>query len=103
MSSHYLYKIQPIRDGFLLESTPEEDAIVSQHFHYLKDLTEQGTVLFAGRTLNTEASSFGLVILVADSEDAARGIMEGDPAVAASVFRAELFPFGIALVGEGLH
>ena len=40
MSSQYLYRIQPTRDGFLIESTPEEDAIVSAHFHYLKDLTE---------------------------------------------------------------
>ncbi len=102
MAAQYLYRIQPTREGFLIESTPEEDAIVSNHFAYLKELTTQGVVLLAGRTLTTDASSHGLVILIADSEDEARAIMEKDPAVMASVFRAELFPFGVALAGEGL-
>ena len=102
MSSRYLYRIQPTREGFLTESTPEEDAIVSDHFHYLKELTAQGIVLLAGRTLTTDESSHGLVIFVANSDDAAKTIMEGDLAVIAGVFQAELFPFGIALAGEGI-
>jgi len=102
MSSHDLYKIHPVREGFLVNSTPEEDAIVSDHFHYLKDLSEPGVVLLAGRTLNADASSFCIVILTTESEQAAHSIMANDPAVRADVFRAELFPFGIALVGEGL-
>ncbi|MFC2079257.1 YciI family protein [Candidatus Bipolaricaulota bacterium] len=100
MPSQYLYRIHPTRDGFLIESTPEEDAIVDAHFHYLKDLCEQGIVLMAGRTLHTGSSSHGLVVLTADSEQRARSIMEDDPAVVAGVFRAELFPFSVALVGE---
>ncbi|GAG32529.1 unnamed protein product, partial [marine sediment metagenome] len=76
MSSQYLTRIQPMRDGFSIESTPEEDAIVSAHFHYLKDLTEQGVVLMAGRTLNTDDTSHGLVVFVADSEEHARSVVE---------------------------
>jgi uncharacterized protein YciI len=93
----YLYRIQPTRNGFLIESTPEEDTIVSEHFNYLKQLTEQGIVLMAGRTLHTDETSHGVVIFVADSEDAARDIMTHDPAVQAGIFRAELFPFAVAL------
>ena len=100
MSAQYLYRVHPNRDGFLTESTPEEDAIVGAHFHYLKDLTEQGIVLMAGRTLHTDVTSYGLVVLEADSETHARAIMENDPAVKAGVFRAELFPFSVALVSE---
>ena len=100
MSSQYLYRVHPTRDGFLIESTPEEDAVVSAHFHYLKDLSEQGIVLMAGRTLQTDDSSHGLVVLAADSEECARAIMEKDPAVEAGVFRAELFPFVVALASE---
>lgn len=100
MSSQYLYRIQATRAGFLIESTPEEDAIVSAHFHYLKDLTEQGIVLMAGRTLHTDDTSHGLVVFVADSEEHARAIVENDPAVKGSVFRAELFPFAVALASE---
>ena len=97
MSRQYLYRLQPIREGFLLESTSEEDRIVSEHFRHLQQLTQEGVVLLAGRTLNTDPTSFGIVILEAESDDAARALMENDPAVRASVFRAELFPFGVAL------
>ena len=96
----FLYRIQPTRDGFLIESTSEEDAIVGEHFNYLKALTEQGVVLMAGRTLHTDDTSHGLVLLAADSEDEARAIMETDPAVKAGVFRAELFPFAVALASK---
>ena len=102
MTAQYLYRIQPTRDGFLIESTPEEDAIVGAHFSYLKALTEQGIVLMAGRTLHTDDSSHGLVIFVASSEDEARAIMTHDPAVQAGVFHAELFPFAVALASSAI-
>ena len=102
MSTQYLYRIQPIREGFLLGSTPEEDRIVAEHFEYLKRLTEEGTVLLAGRTTNTDPSSFGIVIFEAESEDAAHEVLRNDPAVKASVFRAELFPYRVALAALGL-
>lgn len=97
MSSQYLYRITPTRDGFLLESTPEEDALVSKHFQYLQALTARGIVLLAGRTLHTDETSHGLVIMEANSEEDARPLMENDPAVKAGIFRAELFPFSVAL------
>ena len=40
MPSQHLYRIPPIRQEFLLESTPEEVRIVAEHFEYLKRLTE---------------------------------------------------------------
>ena len=96
--THYLYRIQPWRPEMLIHGpTPEEAEIVSQHFAYLKQLAEQGVVVLAGRTLNTDASSFGIVILQADSEEAARNVMQHDPAVQRQVMRAELFPYRIAL------
>ena len=98
----YLYQIQPTREGFMLESTPEEDRIVAEHFRYLQELTEQDIVLLAGRTLNTDPSSFGIVIFRAEDEDEARGILDGDPAVKAGVFRGEVFPYGIALVSAAI-
>ena len=79
MSTQYLYRIQPVRNGFLIESTPEEDVIVAEHFQYLQRLTEKGIVLLAGRTLNTDASSFGIVVFEAESEDAARKLVRNDP------------------------
>jgi uncharacterized protein YciI len=76
--------------------TDEEVAIVSEHFNYLKALTDKGVVLVFGRTQNSDASTFGLCIFRAESDEAARSIMNNDPAVAKGVMRAELFPYKIA-------
>lgn len=77
--------------------TPEEAERVSAHFEYLKRLTGEGVVLLAGRTLTTAEDSFGLVIFEVGDEEAARHLMERDPAVVAGVMQARLFPFRVAL------
>jgi uncharacterized protein YciI len=82
--------------------TPQEGETVSRHFDYLKALADRGIVILAGRTLNTDESSFGIVIFKAESEDAARTIMSNDPAVQAGVMRARLFPYRIALMASRL-
>jgi len=99
-STLFLYKIQPVRTEMLSVSlTPDEEQTISEHFSYLEGLTEAGVVLLAGRTLNTDYSSFGIVILTAGSEEEARQIMLNDPAVKQRVMRAELYPYRIALLG----
>jgi uncharacterized protein YciI len=96
----FLYKIQPVRPEMLsVGPTPEEEQTISKHFTYLKGLTEAGVVFLAGRTLNTDHSSFGIVILTAGSEQEARQIMLNDPAVKQRVMRAELYPYRLALLG----
>lgn len=82
--------------------TPEEGQIVSEHFNYLKGLVDAGIVFLAGRTLNIDNSSFGIVIFTAGSEEEARRIMQNDPAVKGWVMRAELYPYRVALLGT-LH
>ena len=78
-------------------ATEDETKIVSQHYEYLRQLTNRGIVLLAGRTRNTDSSSFGIVLFKADSEEMARKIMNEDPAVKGRIFRAELFPYRMAL------
>ncbi len=96
--AQYLYKIQPVRPAMLIEGTAAENEAVVAHFNYLKQLTADGVVQHAGRTLNTDASSFGIVIFKAESDEAAHAVVNEDPAVAARIFRAELYPYGVALV-----
>ena len=99
--THYLYKIQPTRPEMLSEgATAEEEEIVSRHFAYLESLTRQGVVFLAGRTLNTDKSSFGIVILKVDSEAAARQVMTNDPAVKNRIMRAELYPYRLTLLAD---
>jgi uncharacterized protein YciI len=97
----FLYKIQPVRPAMLsVGPTTEEGRIVDEHFDYLRRLAEAGVVLLAGRTLNTDPSAFGIVIFLADSEQAAQRVVDDDPAVRQRVMRAELYPYRIALAGR---
>lgn len=94
----FLYLIQPTRAAMLVDGPTEQEAeIVSQHFAYLQKLMTEGTVLLAGRTLNTDPSSFGIVIFQAESEVDAQAIVDADPAVYNQVMSATLFPYRIAL------
>lgn len=94
----YLYRIQVVRPAMLTDSpTEEESAITSQHFQYLKDLTEKGVVILAGRTQTPDYGSFGLIIFNAESDEAAQTIVDNDPVVKNRIMRAELYPYRIAL------
>ncbi len=82
-------------------ATPEEERVVGVHFAYLQDLCERGIVKMAGRTLTPDAGGMGLVILEAESGDAARRLREADPAVVGGVMHATLHDFRVALLSEG--
>ena len=97
----FVYLLKATRLEMLTEGgTPHENEIVDTHFAYLQDLTERGIMILVGRTLNADERTLGIAVFRAESEDAARGIMENDPAVAGGVMHAELFPFRIALKGK---
>ena len=54
----------------MLTDSPSEEKsqAVEKHYLYLKNLTERGIVLMAGRTTNNDESTFGIVILKAETE-----------------------------------
>jgi uncharacterized protein YciI len=94
---HYLYHIQPVRPEMVQEAPTEfESKTVSEHFMYLKDLTEKGVFCLVGRSLNTDYSTLGIGVLKASSEAEAWAISEADPAIIQRVMRLDLLPFGIA-------
>jgi len=94
----YLYQIRPTRVEMLSQGPDErESRLVAEHFEYLRRLTEEGVVLMAGRTLDSDARAFGIVVFTAKSHEAARELMGRDPAVAQGVMQAELFPFRMGL------
>ena len=54
-TNQYLYIIQPKRLGMLTEDpTSHESETKAKHFVYLQQLTEQGILILAGRTLNND-------------------------------------------------
>ncbi|HIC36923.1 MAG TPA: hypothetical protein EYO80_04510 [Candidatus Marinimicrobia bacterium] len=54
----------------MLTDSPSEEKsqTVEKHYLYLKNLTEKGIVLMAGRTTNNDESTFGIVILKTETE-----------------------------------
>ncbi len=99
--NQWIYVLKVTRLEMLTEgSTPDEDEIVGRHFAYLKDLTEKGVMILMGRTQNNDKSTFGVAIFEAENEEAARTIMENDPAVVAGVMRATLYPYRVALMRQ---
>lgn len=96
----FLYKLQLVRGDMLRTGpTPQEQAVVAEHFAYLQDLAVKGVMILVGRTLTTDENTMGLAIFRAESEDAARQIMSGDPAVKRGVMHATLYPFKVVLQG----
>ena len=96
----FLYFLTPARiEMVTVGPTPEEQAIVSEHFAHLETLTERGVMLFVGRTQDNSPRTFGIAVFQAGSEEQARAIMNSDPAVQKGIMHAELFPFRIALAG----
>ncbi|KAF0107672.1 MAG: hypothetical protein FD146_1706 [Anaerolineaceae bacterium] len=93
----YVYLIHPFRDGFFEKATAEEEAVMSEHFEYLKPSAAAGTVILAGPCLD---DTFGLVIFRAENEDAAKAFMFNDPSVKKNVMMAELHPMRVSLQGK---
>ena len=90
----FLYMLRATRLAMLTDGpTPEEEAVVARHFQHLQRLAEDGTVLHVGRTANDDEHTMGLVIFEAPDEDAASAIAAADPAVAAGVMTAAVFPY----------
>ncbi len=102
-TNQYIYKLHPVRPEMLTQgSTDSESSILLDHVAYLEQLSEKNVVLLAGRTQTTDDSTFGIVILKADSESKARDIMNNDPAVNGGVMSAELFPYKISILSRSI-
>ena len=93
----YLYRVTLRRPAMLVEGpTAEERATVARHGAYLQALLEQGRLVLAGRTDTTDAATFGIAIVRAESDAAARRLMEEDPFVREGLTNGELFPFHLS-------
>jgi uncharacterized protein YciI len=91
----YIYVLKLVGAESPSEISPQQEAIVDEHFEYLKKAFAQGKLCLAGRCLNGE---FGIVILQAESEKQAKDFMKSDPAVMKGLMAAELHPFRIAIM-----
>jgi uncharacterized protein YciI len=97
----FLYTLRPARLAMLTDGpTPEEQALAARHWVYSQELLTQGAMVFAGRTLHRDPTTFAFAVIRAASIEAARMVAERDPAVAGGVFATEVFPFQPMLMSE---
>lgn len=94
--TEWIYFIHPPRDNFAATMTAEEKTVWAEHFERLQRLLADGQLIMAGPTLGPVNT--GLAIIEAPDEDAARQIMETDPAVSGGYARGELRPFRVSLL-----
>ncbi len=93
--AEFIYLIHPLRHEFFENPTLQEETAMDEHYEYLKKATLEGTVILAGPCLD---DTFGLVVLSAESESAARIFMLNDPSVKNNVMMAELHPMKISMM-----
>ena len=97
--TQFLYKLKVVPRLIKPEAwTDVDNKIVEVHFKRLVNLMENGILITAGRTLNEDESSFGIVVIEVENEKEARQLMNDDPAVKDGIMTAELFPYRTALI-----
>jgi uncharacterized protein YciI len=95
--SAFIYVLRAIRPAMIDDPRPEEASRLEEHFEYLARALDQGRLVLAGPCLDGE---FGVVVFRADTEQAAKEFMEGDPAVRHGLMTAELHSFRVSLLGK---
>jgi uncharacterized protein YciI len=95
--AQWIYRMVPTRPGVAAAIDEQEEA-VADHFDYVQALKGAGILVLAGRMPEDPATP-AITIIEAPDERTARAIMETDPAVAAGVMRATLYPYALAAGG----
>ena len=78
--------------------TTADEAALQQHFERLQAAAKKGSVILAGRTLEDNEKTFGIVVFEAETPDDARAFMASDPTVVAGVMTFELHPYRVAVL-----
>jgi uncharacterized protein YciI len=93
----WLIRIIPPRPHFDQDATPAEQALMDQHFVYWKQLNEKGVCLFGGPVLDPKAV-YGILVVRTATEDEARSLGNGDPAVMGGVIKIDVAEMRVVFV-----
>jgi uncharacterized protein YciI len=94
-TTHVLYLATPPRPSFYMDATPDEYAIIEQHFAFLEGLRGEGKLVLAGPALD---GAFGVAVLKMTDVEEARTVVATDPAVVAGLFTPTLHPLSLGPV-----
>jgi uncharacterized protein YciI len=94
--SEWIYFLHVPREDFAATMTAAEREVWGRHLARLRRLYDEGSIILVGPTggrVNT-----GVCVFEAPDEDAARALMDGDPAIAEGFATGELRPFRVSLL-----
>ena len=92
----WIYFLHAPREDFAATMTEQEQEVWGAHFARLQRLHAEGVMILVGPTLGRVNT--GIAIFEADDEDAARRIMDDDPAITSGIAHGELRPFRVSLL-----
>ena len=92
---HFLYRLIPPRPTFPFDMTDGERAVMATHGSYWSELTEQGTCAIFGPVLDPQ-DPWGLAIVEAETEGAAKAVFDADPAVTSGTCTFRFAPMHVA-------
>ena len=95
---HFFLKLIPPRPTFVADMTEAERAAMQRHADYLAVQLQNGTGVAFGPVFDP-AGVFGMGIVEAADEAAARAITDSDPAVTEGVGRYEIYPMRLMAKG----
>ena len=95
--NHFLYKLIPPRPDFAMTMTETEAGLMSEHAAYWGGHLNAGRLVAFGPVLDP-AGVWGLAVLEVDSEDEARALGDGDPAVTSGMCTFDVYPMGPSIV-----
>ncbi|NMO17231.1 hypothetical protein HPC49_22805 [Pyxidicoccus fallax] len=90
-SSLFFVRLIPNRPDFAMSMTADEQATMRAHGEFLQSQLAAGTLVVAGPVLDP-SGVFGMAVFEAESVDALRPVLEGDPAKV--IGRYEITPMG---------
>ena len=94
--SSWIYFIHPPREDFAATMTEAEGEAWGRHWARIQRLYAEGSIVLVGPTLGRHNT--GICIFEAPDEEAARAVMDGDPAIAEGFARGELRPMMVSLL-----
>jgi len=96
-SMEFIETLRSKRENFVATMTPEEKAVMGEHFAYNRRLFEEGKILLGGAATD---GAIGIIILRVGSAEEAQQIYENDPAVKAGIGYPELHRFRVGLFAD---
>ena len=90
-----VYPADPARPTFDRDFNEAEGKLMEEHFHYWKELHEQGVCQFGGPVLDPRGV-FGVLALWSADEAEAHALADADPSVKAGVMRFEVAEMRVA-------